>query len=217
MPCCVLRFLVFRPAPSPVLFDIAAHRPGFASALACPADYWRVLCCVFGFLGQVWALFHLISQHTDAYACRRSPVGTSSSPPHLLPVSHSLSARRPRRSVCCVFWFLGPPRALFHPISQHTGRVSRLPLGHPAGTVLRFRGIRSEIGLKKQDIAAHRPRRDAAWMEAQVLGADAGARVRGVWRRPGCRAWVCGGVWKRGEAAHRVWERGCGNAVWGEG
>ena len=127
------------------------------------------------------------------------------------------AARRPRRSVCCVFWFLGPPRALFHPISQHTGRVSRLPLGHPAGTVLRFRGIRSEIGLKKQDIAAHRPRRDAAWMEAQVLGADAGARVRGVWRRPGCRAWVCGGVWKRGEAAHRVWERGCGNAVWGEG
>ena len=56
-------------------------------------------------------------------------------------------------------------------------------LGHPAGTVLRFRGIRSEIGLKKPDIAAHRPRRDAAWMEAQVLGADAGARVRGVWRR----------------------------------
>jgi len=83
--------------------------------------------------------------------------------------------------------------------------------------VLRFRGIRSEIGLKKQDIAAHRPRRDAAWMEAQVLGADAGARVRGVWRRPGCRAWVCGGVWKRGEVAHRVWERGCRNAVWGEG
>lgn len=119
------------------------------------------------------------------YACRRSPVGTSSSPPHLLPVSHSLSARRrrPRRSVCCVFWFLGLPRALFHPISQHTGQVLRLPLGHPAGTVLRFRGIRSEIGLKKPDIAAHRPRRDAAWMEAQVLGADAGARVRGVWRR----------------------------------
>ena len=79
----------------------------------------------------------------------------------------------------------------------------RLPLGHPTGTVLRFRGIRSEIGLKKPDIAAHRPRRDAAWMEAQVLGADAGARVRGVW--------------KREEAAHRVWERGCGNAVWGEG
>ena len=118
------------------------------------------------------------------YACRRSPVGTSSSPPHLLPVSHSLSARRrrPRRSVCCVFWFFGLPRALFCSISQHTGQVLRLPLGHPAGTVLRFRGIRSEIGLKKPDIAAHRPRRDAAWMEAQVLGADAGARVRGVWR-----------------------------------
>ena len=153
----------------------------------------------------------LVDAHLSA------PHYPSSSPPHLLPVSHSLSARRPRRSVCCVFWFLGPPRALFHPISQHTGRVSRLPLGHPAGTVLRFRGIRSEIGLKKQDIAAHRPRRDAAWMEAQVLGADAGARVRGVWRRPGCRAWVCGGVWKRGEVAHRVWERGCGNAAWGEG
>ena len=89
----------------------------------------------------------------------------------------------------------------------------RLPLGHPAGTVLRFRGIRSEIGLKKPDIAAHRPRRDAAWMEAQVLGADAGARVRGVWRCVEAR----GSAWKRVEAAHRVWERGCGNAVWGEG
>ncbi len=88
-----------------------------------------------------------------------------------------------RRSVCCVFRFLASPWIPFHPISQHTGRVLRLPLGHPAGTVLRFRGIRSAIGLKKPDIAAHRPRRDAAWMEAQVLGADAGARVRGVWRR----------------------------------
>ena len=56
-------------------------------------------------------------------------------------------------------------------------------LGYPAGTVLRFRGIQGEIGPKKPDIAAHRPRRDAVWMEAQVLGADAGARVRGVWRR----------------------------------
>ena len=125
---------------------------------------------------------HLSAPHPHPLTCCRCLI---LSPP---------AARRPRRSVCCVFWFLGPPRALFHPISQHTGRVSRLPLGHPAGTVLRFRGIRSEIGLKKPDIAAHRPRRDAAWMEAQVLGADAGARVRGVWRRPGCRAWVCGGV-----------------------
>ena len=114
---------------------------------------------------------HLSAPHPHPLTCCRCLI---LSPP---------AARRPRRSVCCVFWFLGPPRALFHPISQHTGRVSRLPLGHPAGTVLRFRGIRSEIGLKKPDIAAHRPRRDAAWMEAQVLGADAGARVRGVWRR----------------------------------
>ena len=89
------------------------------------------------------------------YACRRSPVGTSPSPPHLLPVSHSLSARRHRRSVCCVFWFFSRLCALFHPISQHTGQVLRLPLGHPVGTVLRFRGIRSAIGLKKPDIAAH--------------------------------------------------------------
>lgn len=149
MPCCVLRFLVFRPGLGSVSPNIAAHRRGS------------------------WL-----------YACRRSPVGTSSSP---LTCCRCLilsppAARRPRRSVCCVFWFLGPPRALFHPISQHTGQVLRLPLGHPAGTVLRFRGIRNEIGLKKPDIAAHRPRRDAAWMEAQVLGADAGARVRGVWR-----------------------------------
>ena len=181
------------------------------------------------------------------YACRRSPVGTSSSPPHLLPVSHSLSARRlspspicvlrflvfrpglgsvspniaahrrgscfmlvdahlsaphphpltccrclilsppaacrRRRSVCCVFWFLGPPRALFCSISQHTGQVLRLPLGHPAGTVLRFLVFRPGLGSVSPNIAAHRPRRDAVWMEAQVLGADAGARVRGVWRR----------------------------------
>ena len=151
----VLRFLVFRPGLGSVSPNIAAHRRGS------------------------WL-----------YACRRSPVGTAlpfilaSSP--VADVSFSLrpppAARRPRRSVCCVFWLLGPPRALFHPISQHTGQVLRLPLGHPAGTVLRFRGIRNEIGLKKPDIAAHRPRRDAAWMEAQVLGADAGARVRGVWR-----------------------------------
>lgn len=31
--------------------------------------------------------------------------------------------------------------------------------------------------------------------EAQVLGADAGARVRGEWRRHlGCRAWACGSL-----------------------
>jgi hypothetical protein len=80
--------------------------------------------------------------------------------------------------------------------------------------VLRFRGIRSEIGLKKPDIAAHRPRRDAAWMEAQVLGAEvvSGRRIRDM--GPECGG---SGAWKRGEVAHRVWERGCGNAVWGEG
>lgn len=173
-------------------------RPGLGSILPNIAAHRRGSCFML-------VDAHLSAPHPHPLTCCRCLI---LSPP---------AARRPRRSVCCVFWFLGPPRALFHPISQHTGRVSRLPLGHPAGTVLRFRGIRSEIGLKKQDIAAHRPRRDAAWMEAQVLGADAGARVRGVWRRPGCRAWVCGGVWKRGEVAHRVWERGCGNAAWGEG
>ena len=189
---------------------------------------------------------------------------------------HKLARPARCRVVCCVFGFLGSPRALFCSISQHTGQVLRLPLGHPAGTVLRFLVFRPGLGSVSPniaahrrgscfmlvdahlsaphphpspvagvsfslrpppsplcvlrflvfrlapspvlfDIAAHRPRRDAAWMEAQVLGADAGARVRGVWRRPGCRAWVCGGVWKRGEVAHRVWERGCGNAAWGEG
>ena len=163
---------------------LVAHKHKSARPARC-----RVVCCVFWFLGQVWALFHPISQHTDAGLGFMLVDAHLSAPhPHPLTCCRCLilsppAARRPRRSVCCVFWFLGPPRALFHPISQHTGRVSRLPLGHPAGTVLRFRGIRSEIGLKKPDIAAHRPRRDAAWMEAQVLGADAGARVRGVWRR----------------------------------
>lgn len=170
MPCCVLRFRLFRPGLGSILPNIAAHRRGSCFMLVDA---------------------HLSAPHPHPLTCCRCLI---LSPP---------AVRRPRRSVCCVFWFLGLPRALFHPISQHTGQVLRLPLGHPAGTVLRFRGIRSEIGLKKPDIAAHRPRRDAAWMEAQVLGADAGARVRGVW--------------KRGEVAHRVWERGCGNAVWGEG
>ena len=49
--------------------------------------------------------------------------------------------------------------------------------------VLRFLVFRLAPSPVLFDIAAHRPRRDAAWMEAQVLGADAGARVRGVWRR----------------------------------
>ena len=62
--------------------------------------------------------------------------------------------------------------------------------------------------------------------EAQVLGADAGARVRGAWRRPGlgvwgewrwhlgCRAWACGSL----EAATYGAGGGyCRNAVWGEG
>ena len=163
---------------------LVAHKHKSARPARC-----RVVCCVFWFLGQVWALFRLISQHTDAGLGFMLVDAHLSAPhPHPLTCCWCLilsppAVRRPRRSVCCVFWFLGLPRALFHPISQHTGQVLRLPLGHPAGTVLRFRGIRSEIGLKKPDIAAHRPRRDAAWMEAQVLGADAGARVRGVWRR----------------------------------
>ena len=38
-------------------------------------------------------------------------------------------------------------------------------------------------------------------MEVQVLGADAGARVRGAW--------------KRGEAAHRVWEGGAAGMLYG--
>ena len=58
--------------------------------------------------------------------------------------------------VCCVFWFLGPPRALFCSISQHTGQVLRLPLGHPAGTVLRFLVFRPGLGSVSPNIAAHR-------------------------------------------------------------
>ena len=185
MPCCVLRFLVFRPAPSPVLFDIAAHRPGFASAPRSSGGY----CAAFsGFRPGLGSVSPNIAAHRRGswlYACRRSPVGTAL--PFILtpsPVAGVSFSLRPPPSPLCVLRFL----------------VFRL-----APSPVLF------------DIAAHRPRRDAAWMEAQVLGADAGARVRGVWRRPGCRAWVCGGAWKRGEVAHRGWERGCGNAVWGEG
>ena len=150
MPCCVLRFLVFRPAPSPVSPNIAAHRQGFASVLACPADYWRVLCCVFGFLGQVWALFRLISQHTDAGLGFMLVDAHLSAPhPHPSPVAGVSFSLRPPPSPLCVLRFL----------------VFRL-----APSPVLF------------DIAAHRPRRDAAWMEAQVLGADAGVRGAG----PGC-------------------------------
>lgn len=185
MPCCVLRFLVLGPPralfrlisqhtgqvlrlplghPADTVLRFLVFRPGLGSVSPNIAAHRRL--CL-----STLTCRHRTTLHPHPLTCCRCLI---LSPP---------AARRPRRSVCCVFWFLGPPRALFHPISQHTGRVSRLPLGHPAGTVLRFRGIRSEIGLKKPDIAAHRPRRDAAWMEAQVLGADAGARVRGVWRR----------------------------------
>ena len=218
MPCCVLRFRLFRPAPSPVLFDIAAHRQSFASALGHPAGTVLRFLVFRPGLGSVSPN---IAVHRRGSCFMLVDAHLSAPHPHPLTCCWCLilsppAARRHRRSVCCVFWFFSRLCALFHPISQHTGQVLRLPLGHPVGTVLRFRGIRSAIGLKSQ-ISQHTPRRDAAWMEAQVLGADAGARVRGVWRRPGCRAWVCGGVWKRGEVAHRVWERGCGNAVWGEG
>ena len=159
---------------------LAAHKHKPARPARC-----RVVCCVFGFLGQVWALFRLISQHTDAGLGFMLVDAHLSAPhPHPSPVAGVSFSLRPPPSPLCVLRFL----------------VFRL-----APSPVLF------------DIAAHRPRRDAAWMEAQVLGADAGARVRGVWRRPGCRAWVCGGAWKRGEVAHRVWERGCGNAVWGEG
>ena len=123
------------------------------------------------------------------YACRRSPVGTSPSPPHLLPVSHSLSARRHRRSVCCVFWFFSRLCALFHPISQHTGQVLRLPLGHPVGTVLRFRGIRSAIGLKKPDIAAHTKK-------GRRVDGGTGAR-RGCGRQGSGCVEARGSAWKR--------------------
>lgn len=156
MPCCVLRFRLFRPAPSPVLFDIAAHRRLCLSTLTCR---------------------HRTTLHPHPLTCCRCLI---LSPP---------AACRRRRSVCCVFWFLGPPRALFHPISQHTGRVSRLPLGHPAGTVLRFRGIQGEIGPKKPDIAAHTKK---------------GCRVDGgTGARRGCGRQGSGCVEARGSAGKR--------------
>ena len=111
-------------------------RPGLGSILPNIAAHRRGSCFML-------VDAHLSAPHPHPLTCCRCLI---LSPP---------AARRHRRSVCCVFGFLGPPRALFCSISQHTGQVLRLPLGHPAGTVLRFRGIRSAIGLKKPDIAAH--------------------------------------------------------------
>ena len=50
--------------------------------------------------------------------------------------------------------------------------------------------------------------------KAQVPGMEVvpGRKIRDV--GPGVQGM---GAWKRGEAAHRVWERGCKNAEWGEG
>ena len=87
---------------------------------------------------------HLSAPHPHPLTCCRCLI---LSPP---------AACRRRRSVCCVFWFLGPPRALFCSISQHTGQVLRLPLGHPAGTVLRFLVFRPGLGSVSPNIAAHR-------------------------------------------------------------
>ena len=159
----VLRFLVFRPGLGSVSPNIAAHRRG--------------------------SCFMLVDAHLSA------PHYPSSSHPHLLPMSHSFPARRLSPSPLCVLRFPVFSLAL-DPVSSNIaahrwGFASAL--GYPAGTVLRFRGIQGEIGPKKPDIAAHRPRRDAVWMEAQVLGADAGARVRGVWRR----VEACGSAGKR--------------------
>jgi len=131
----------------------------------------------------------LVDAHLSA------PHYPSSSHPHLLPMSHSFPARRLSPSPLCVLRFpvfsLTLDPVLSNIAAHRWGFASAL--GYPAGTVLRFRGIQGEIGPKKPDIAAHRPRRDAVWMEAQVLGADAGARVRGVWRR----VEACGSAGKR--------------------
>ena len=70
--------------------------------------------------------------------------------------NHKLARPARCRVVCCVFGFLGPPRALFCSISQHTGQVLRLLLGHPAGTVLRFLVFRPGLGSVSPNIAAHR-------------------------------------------------------------
>ena len=157
MPCCVLRFRLFRPAPSPVLFDIAAHRQSFASALGHPAGTVLRFLVFRPGLGSVSPN---IAAHRRGSCFMLVDAHLSAPHPHPLTCCRWLilsppAARRHRRSVCCVFWFFSRLCALFHPISQHTGQVLRLPLGHPVGTVLRFRGIRSAIGLKKPDIAAH--------------------------------------------------------------
>ena len=59
--------------------------------------------------------------------------------------------------LCAAFsGFWARPRVLFCSISQHTGQVLRLPLGHPAGTVLRFLVFRPGLGSVSPNIAAHR-------------------------------------------------------------
>ena len=53
--------------------------------------------------------------------------------------------------------------------------------------------------------------------EAQVLGADAGARVRGAWRRPGLGVWGLGRVEAApGVQGLGVWKPG-GSDIWGRG
>ena len=103
----MLRFRLFRPAPSPVSPDIAAHRPGFASALACPAGTVLRFRVFRPGLGPVLPNIAAHSRGSWFYACRRSPVGTSPSFSHLLLVSHSLPARRLSPSPFCVLRFRG--------------------------------------------------------------------------------------------------------------
>ena len=114
---------------------LAAHKHRLARVLC-------VVCCVFWFFSRVCALFCPVSQHTAVGpsfmlvdARLSAPHHPSPSPPHPLLAPHlSLPVTVPSLPVtitalCCVFGPLGPPWTLFHPISQHTGGVSRLPWG----------------------------------------------------------------------------------------
>ena len=70
LPCCVLRFLVFRPVPSPVSPNIAAHRPGFASALACPAGTVLRFRAFWSGLRSVLPSIGVLALCLSTFACR---------------------------------------------------------------------------------------------------------------------------------------------------
>jgi len=161
LPCCVLRFLVLGPPralfrlisqhtgqvlrlplghPADTVLRFLVFRPGLGSVSPNIAAHRRL--CL-----STLTCRHRTTLHPRILTCCRCLI-----------LSLPAACHR-RRSVCCVFRFLASPWIPFHPISQHTGQVLRLPWFARrilAGTVLRFRLFRPTLGPVFFDIAAHR-------------------------------------------------------------